>query len=190
MINNDLFNGLFKRYVSFGSLRHQIIKDSSDILRMSKQSIFALHRGELDKAGEMFDTIEKSIADFMKNRKEGVWEGSFRAALEEYLEAKLFYLYLKKEKLDFVPEVPAEFYEEYLGGICDFTGELVRRSVLMVSKGKCDEINDIHDLVENIIENLAKFDLVGKLRVKYDDVKRNLKRIEEILYDVKIRGLI
>ena len=36
-------------------------------------------------------------------------------------------------------------------------------------------------------QQTIEFDLVSHLRQKYDDAKRNLKRMESIMYDISLR---
>jgi predicted translin family RNA/ssDNA-binding protein len=70
-------------------------------------------------------------------------------------------------------------------GICDLTGELTRRAVSLVTKGKGKEVLVIKNFVEDIYGEFLKFDLRnGNLRKKYDSIKWNLKKLEEIMYDL------
>lgn len=190
MINKKLFQQLLVDYATYGNKRHQIIKDSSDALRMSKQAIFSLHRDDLKTADKLLEDIEGILTDIKKHFKQDLslrHEGAFRAALEEYVEAKFFYNVLTGKKLDFLAEKEIT-YEAYLSGICDLTGELVRKAVAKATRGKFDEVEKYRDAVEEIIGELIKFNLTSShLRSKYDDAKRNLKRLEEILYDIKIK---
>ena len=41
--------------------------------------------------------------------------------------------------------------------------------------------------IEKIVDELTKIGFMGKLRQKYDEVERNLKKIENILYDIKLK---
>ncbi|TSC57020.1 MAG: hypothetical protein G01um101418_52 [Parcubacteria group bacterium Gr01-1014_18] len=190
MISKKMFPELLSHYQKYRESRHAVIAESSDILKLAKQSIFALHRNDLALAEKNFDLMDAKIKDINRLSDGEDSEGVFRAALEEYLEAKFFYMYLKGESVELLKSVEVEFFEEYLGAVCDVTGELVRRAVLLVVEGKKDsesEIKNIRAFTENVVAGLLGFDLVGKLRSKFDDAKRNLSRVEEILYDLKIR---
>ncbi|MEK7158149.1 MAG: hypothetical protein AAB733_01055, partial [Patescibacteria group bacterium] len=59
--------------------------------------------------------------------------------------------------------------------------------VLAVTKGRHTEVHKYYASVETIMGELVKMDLTGKLRQKFDDAKRNLKRMEEMLYDLAIK---
>ena len=191
MINLKFFNDLLKKYSSYNAQRHEVIKLSSDALRTSKQVIFSLHRDDHKEAAKLLGLAEASFTKLNKLFEKDAdlkSEGSYLAALEEYVEAKFFNLYLTGKSIDYVDVGFPIGYDEYLSGICDFTGELTRKAVLFAGDGKYEEVMGLKKTVEDIIAELIKFDLVGKMRVKYDEAKRNLKRLEEIVYDLKIRG--
>jgi predicted translin family RNA/ssDNA-binding protein len=75
-----------------------------------------------------------------------------------------------------------------LGGICDTTGELVRRAVNEAARGNLDEVEKIHGIIDQILGELVEFDMTGYLRTKYDQARGNLRKIEQINYEVKLRG--
>ena len=79
-------------------------------------------------------------------------------------------------------------YEGYLSAVCDLTGELVRKAVNQATKRKFKEVEKYRDTVEEIIGELIKLNMNnGHLRSKFDDAKRNLRRLEEMLYDIRIK---
>lgn len=191
MLNKPFFQKLQKEYVDYANSRHEIIKISSDALRMSKQAIFALHRDEQNKAGDLILQVENIFGELNKKFKQDIrlqYEGAYKAAVEEYVEAKLFYQFLKTQKIAVIKEVKVNL-EEYLGGLCDFTGELVRRAVKLVTQKNYEEIKKYAQVTDQIISELIQFDLTKILRNKYDQTIKNLKKLEEILYDLSLRLL-
>lgn len=191
MINLKFFGSLLEKYNLYNSRRHELIKLASDALRTSKQAIFALHRDEAAESLKLLKDAEAvfvKLEEFFKKDSELRAEGSYLAAIEEYVEAKFFYNYLAGQAIDYLDVGFPIGYDEYLSGICDMTGELTRKAVIWAGQGKYKEVVEIRKIVEGLIAELIKFDLVGKLRNKYDDAKRNLKRLEEIVYDLQIRG--
>ncbi|MBT3465387.1 hypothetical protein HN451_10430, partial [archaeon] len=57
--------------------------------------------------------------------------------------------------------------------------------------GKYKDVKKIYEAVVMIYDGFLNFSLRnGELRKKYDSIKWNLKKIEEILYDLKIRDKI
>ena len=56
----------------------------------------------------------------------------------------------------------------------------------MATNRKFKEVEKIKDFVDDIYGEFLKFDLRnGNLRKKYDSVKWNLKKLEEVMYDIK-----
>lgn len=190
MINKKLFDHLREKHDDFNRSRRILIKETSDILSASKQAIFAFHRDDKLGGEKLLKEAEAGLISidkrFVCKNPSLLKEGSLKAAQEEFIEARFFSLVLNKKKLDLVSGVEINF-ESYFGGLCDLTGELVRKSVNLASSGKVREINRLRKTIEEIIKELIKFNLVGQLRVKYDQAKNNLKKIEEICYDIKIR---
>lgn len=189
MINKKFIQKLHKEYQDSNSERRQIISLANVILHDSKRVIFALHRGDLKKAEESLSEIEKV---FKKLEEKFGWtrmyeEGSFKAGVEEYVEAKMFYLLLNGKKLDTIKGLKLS-YESYLGGICDTTGELVRQAVNEAARGNFSEVQKIHDTLNEIMSELVEFDMTGYLRTKYDQARGNLRKIEQVNYEVKLRG--
>jgi predicted translin family RNA/ssDNA-binding protein len=188
MLNKKFFTKLREDYKRSDSERRQIISISNGILHDSKRSIFALQRGETKEAEENFAAIEASLQKMEKsfgfNRNED--EGSYKAAVEEYTEAKMFYYYLSGKKLDKIPEVKLD-YDSYVGGICDFTGELVRYATNQAAAGNFEKVAEVKEAIEMVAGELTDFDLGGYLRTKYDQCRNNLRKIEEMAYEVKLK---
>ena len=95
MINKKFIQQLRKKYLQHEGERRQIISLSNTVLHDSKRVIFSLHRSDMEKAKNKLEEIEKILKNLSKkfgsNRVEQ--EGAYRAATEEYVEAKTFYLY-------------------------------------------------------------------------------------------------
>ncbi|MBU4360572.1 hypothetical protein KKA66_01850 [Patescibacteria group bacterium] len=188
MINKRFIQQLKKDYDRSETERRKIISASNPILHDSKRVIFALHRNDFAKAKKSLAEIEKSLIGLEKsfgfdrlNR-----EGSYKAATEEYVEAKMFYLMLTNKRIDKIKNISLNL-DSYLGGICDLTGELVRRATNLASQNKMNEVASIKKLIEEVLAELVEFDITGYLRTKYDQAKNNLRKIEQINYEIKIR---
>ncbi len=188
MINKKFIQKLKKEYDNWESERRQIISLSNLVLHGSKRVIFALHRGDVKTAAMKLDEVEKLL--YQLEKKFGfiriLAEGAYRAGAEEYVEAKMFLRVMKGDKVDKINKIKVNF-DGYLGGICDLTGELVRRAVNLAAAGRITEVEKIKQAIGDIMAELVEFDLTGYLRTKYDQAKSNLKKIEQIDYEIKIR---
>ncbi len=189
MINQKLFQQLKKDFEFYGEERRKLIAVSNEALTKSKQAIFSFHRDDLKSGNSLLTEVEKIFQDLEKKFKQEPelrYEGAYRAALEEYVEAKFFGRFLEDGKIDFIKgaEIDAD---TYLGGLCDFTGELVRKAVLAATDKKFKKVEELAAGIRDVIGELIKMNLTGYLRTKYDQAKNNLRRVEEVLYDVKMR---
>lgn len=189
MFQSNFFSALHAKYKTFGKKRIELMKLSGDILRFSKQMIFSLHRNDM-AAGKSFlaqsEKLLKKADDLLRDDYHLESEGNYKAATEEFVEAKLFYDFLLKKKINFYEKYKIGT-DEYIGGLADFTGELVRRSILEATKRNDPEVKRIHEVIDLVVMKLSEFHVAGKNRQKFDDAKRNLKKVEEILYDLEIR---
>jgi len=188
MLNKKFINKLKKDYEKQNDERRQIISLSNVILHDSKRIIFSLHREDIKEAEKKFkeveDILKKLVKQFGFTRISE--EGSYKACVEEYVEAKTLYLVMSGKKIDKFPDIKLNF-DSYLGGICDLTGELVRRATNEAAKGNTDEVEKIKKIIGDIMRELVEFNMTGYLRTKYDQARGNLRKIEQISYDISIR---
>lgn len=188
MIDDSDFSKIKERIHSLDRLREQIIIKSRAINRLSKKAIYTLHRNNLDEAKSLIDKarkVIKNIQGITDESPELLTVGAFGACLQEYVEAKSYYAYLTDGVMPTFEDMGVNPYH-YLLGICDLTGELQRRAVHCVIQNRLEEVEKIWEVVSHIYERFLEFDLRnGELRKKSDSIKWNLKRIEEILYDLR-----
>ncbi|KAI9993919.1 hypothetical protein PInf_016441 [Phytophthora infestans] len=141
MLHRQDFIDMNQELHEYDEMREKIIKRSREILKSSKQAIFALHRSDTAEALRMLGDAEKVI-----------------------------------------PEL-----NEYLGGVVDFTGELMRYAVVKATAREVDEVKRCKDMVEAISGELIQFDFRnGPLRRKFDSVKYNLRKLENTLYELSL----
>jgi predicted translin family RNA/ssDNA-binding protein len=187
MLNKKFIQKLKKEHVERNNERRQIISLSNIILHDSKRVIFSLHREDFKKAEESLSQIEKIIVKLDKkfgyNRLKE--EGSYKAGVEEYVEARAFFIVLSGKNLEKFKGIKLS-HESYLGGICDLSGELVRRAVNKAANGEYEEVKKIKKMINEIMSELVEFDMAGYLRTKYDQARGNLRKIEQINYEVNL----
>jgi len=190
MINKKFIAKLKDDYQKHEGERRQIISLSNNVLNDSKRIIFALHRGEIERAGEKFKETENTLAEL--DNKFGhhrlTEEGAYKACVEEYAEAKMFYGILSEGKVNEIKEVKLAL-DSYIGGLCDLTGELLRYAVNQAAAGNYGEVDKYKDIINDIMAELVQFDMAGYLRTKYDQARGNLRKIEQVNYEIKIRKI-
>jgi translin len=189
MLDARHFSETARRLTEYQSGRREALKLANDALAASKRAIFAMHRDDLDSAKRLLSEAEAGFAKVTAMAKERPGldeEGACRAAREEYCEALLYLRWL--ESGDIGP-VGGELVDDetYISGVSDLTGELQRRQVRQATEGKLEDVKKIKDDIEAVIAELLKMDLGGYLRNKFDQAKNNLRRAEDVLYDITLR---
>ena len=171
------------------AVREEVYRMSRDITKESKSVIYTLHRGELQKAGKMLGKVDSAIKSLnAKVRHSTLLRATASPAFQEYAEASALYSFIRGTKLPTAGELGMSA-QDYLCGLSDLTGELARIAVMRASKKDYKTISHIRDLTEEIYGVLIHIDLRnGELRKKADAIKWNLKKIEEIIYDIGIKS--
>ncbi|MFA5184434.1 MAG: hypothetical protein WC456_02795 [Patescibacteria group bacterium] len=189
MIEKKFLDQLQKDYRANEGERRQIISAANAILFEAKKTIFALQRQDLKLAATKIAETENALKN-LENRfgaERLHREGAYKAAAEEYLEGKTFYLTIKNKEITATPDLNLD-YEAYLGGICDLIGELVRYATNQAAAGKFNEVAKIKKTAAEIMAQLVDFDLTGYLRTKYDQARGHLRKLEQMAYEIKLHG--
>jgi predicted translin family RNA/ssDNA-binding protein len=184
-----LFSQMSKRYSEREDARRELIRRSNEALSKSKRAIFALHRDDFRSAEKLLteaDALFQKTEARFKKIPDLEHEGSYRAGLEEYAEALLFASYLETGKLGKINDRVME-PSIYLAGLSDTTGEIVRYAMRQATCGNTKAVEESREVVAMVIESLLDMDLTGYLRTKFDQAKKNLRRLEEMAYDLSLR---
>ena len=191
MLDERFFDSLKKAASEYQSARQEVIRAADDTRNASKRAIFAMHRDDLVKADELLAAAVEGLARIGATAQtvpQMLDEGSYRSALEEYVEARLYRDYLENKPVTRVEIAGAAVpYDVYLGGLSDLVGELQRRQVKLATAGDLDGIKAIRDTMEEIIGVMLEMDLTGYLRNKFDQAKNSFRRAEEVLYELSVR---
>ena len=184
------FTQLQEAIKAYDTAREDLIKKSRDILKLSKQIIYAVHRGEMNTAKALVGAIEKERAELKEIAEHDpkmAYEGSYKISEQEYVEAILYYNFVAKGKLIDCDVLP----EHFILGLADLPGELVRKAVFLAGKGDVGAVLKIKDEVDSIYGELLKFDFRdNEIRRKVDAVKYDLRKLEDLVLDLKLKGKI
>ena len=187
MIDKKDFEKIRLNLEKYDSKREELIKKARDVLKLSKLLIYSVHRGDLKEAARIEAQVrkEKENLDKIASPLAGlIYEGSYSEAIQEFVEALSYYAFVVDRKIPTALSLKVA-EEDYLMGICDLTGELSRKAVTIAHKD-VKEVGVIKNLVEEIFGEFLKFNLRnGELRKKFDSIKWNLNKLEEIMYDIK-----
>lgn len=190
MLNKKFWQGVFKKQGDFDVARRKIIGESAIAQHLAKQAIFALQRDNKKEAQEkltestaMLVSLDKRFGKDFRLRMEGAW----KAAVEEYTEAKLYSDFYHGKSIGEIKEFNVEA-DEFIGALSDVSGEIVRSMVIWTTKKEIEKVKKAAEAISEIIHELMQYNYGGYLRTKFDQAKKNLNKAEEILYDLSIRN--
>ena len=175
--------------MEFDASRFKIIREASEALQCAKKTIFALQREnlaeaekKLKEAADILKSLDKRFGKDFRLRMEGSW----KAGVEEFCEAKMFMDFYKGQKIEGTKDFHIE-PDEYLGGLSDVTGEIVRMMIIWTTKKEFEKVTLANEAVHDIVHELMEFNFGGYLRTKFDQSKNSLRKAEEIVYDISLR---
>ena len=204
------------------SLREKLIKKCRDGQKMAKQAIYALHRNDYKKSESLIKDCENCIINELLpivEEEPPLRYGSFAAVIEEYAEAKLFYVWLlgkptttstadDKNNMDIESEsspktttggakgillLPHEFEpiqlqpEDYLGGVCDLTGEIGRYAVQCGTARDYDGVSlclESNSIILKSIQLLERSP--SSINKKMDQLRKSVQKIERMTYEMSL----
>lgn len=184
MLNKQEFKNIVKELEAYEKNRESLIQLSRAIIQLSKQIIYSVHRNDLKNASKLIKEIKAKVR---KLPKENFDAGIINVAKYEYVEAICFYEFVKNNRIP-TKKVLGIDVDSYLLGLADLTGELVREAVNESIKKNFRFVIKIKDLLDEIYGEFLKFDLRNsELRQKYDSIKWNLKKVEDLVHENSVR---
>src|SRR3989344_1097915 len=181
MLDKKEFEDIRKDLKVYEGKREELIRNSRDIIRLSKLAIYSCQRNDLKEAENALKQIKILIKKIPKEYYDTDIE---TVAIQEYVEAACFYEYMTSKKIPSRKSLGVEA-EHYLLGLCDLTGELVRQAINDVINKRTERAMEIRELVTEIYGEFLKLNLRnGELRKKADSIKWNLKKLEEVALDI------
>ena len=185
MIDKTDFALMREDMEGFDAAREESITTSREIIKLSKRIIYATLRDDLAEAEKILPQIRNKVKKLKSLRN--IEEGHYRTALQEYVEAECFNSLVTKKKLPRGKELKVGS-EHYLLGICDLSGELVRRAINSAIKKNYDEAVWIRKFLEELYGEMLKFDFRnGDLRRKFDGIKYDLQKLDDLIFDIELR---
>jgi len=194
--------------------RERIIKVSRDITRASKKTISLLQRAtnksaraellrqgrhELRTIHKLIETVQKDLpdpADYF------IHSGAYSPGVQEFVEACTFWHFISVGSLVSKAALEDEIQTsnsglrfpisnaDYLLGVCDLTGELMRFATNCISTGDRKEtdvvllfLRQLHAQFQAMESSALSWDFHKKLDVMLD----SLKKVETVCYKVEIR---
>jgi predicted translin family RNA/ssDNA-binding protein len=187
-LDKKALTSVVRSYRSMTARRRELQQISSDILGAAKRAIFAIQRGtgkdaegNLKNARALLVRGKKVVGTDRRLLSEGAW----RAALEEFSEAAMYFDAMYAQSVG-IPKEIADDPDVVIGALSDMTGECTRSCVLAATRRDYAEVRRLSDLVRQGVAILLELDLTGQLRQKFDQAKQNLRKVEEIEFDLSL----
>ncbi|KAE9597935.1 hypothetical protein Lal_00029604 [Lupinus albus] len=197
--------------------RERVVKASRDITMNSKKVIFQVHRLSKYNKDEVLEKAEKDLAavtdqyisrlvrelqgtDFWKLRR------AYSPGIQEYVEAATFCNFCKSGTLLKLDEINNTFLPlsdpsieplqinilDYLLGIADLTGELMRLAIGRISDGELEFAEKICRFARDIYRELTlvvpHMDASSDMKTKMDTMLQSVMKIENACFSVRVRG--
>ncbi|XP_052187541.1 uncharacterized protein LOC127798197 [Diospyros lotus] len=197
--------------------RERIVKASRDITMNSKKVIFQVHRISKHNQEEVLEKAEKDLAavtnqyvarlvkelggtDFWKLRR------AYSPGVQEYVEAATLYKFCKTGNLLNLDEINAVLLPlsdhsqeplqinvlDYILGLADLTGELMRLAIGRISDGEIEFAKKICRFVREIHRELILLapimDDSYDMKTKMDTMLQSVIKIENACFSVHVRG--
>eukprot|EP00271_Cylindrocystis_brebissonii_P017804 TRINITY_DN4775_c0_g1_i1.p1 TRINITY_DN4775_c0_g1~~TRINITY_DN4775_c0_g1_i1.p1 ORF type:complete len:250 (-),score=56.88 TRINITY_DN4775_c0_g1_i1:565-1314(-) len=197
--------------------RERIIKASRDVTIHSKRVIFQLHRANpmtlssiLANAADDLRTVrtahisriaqELQGGDYWRHRK------AYTIGIQEYVEAATFLHYLKERSLMSLSQINESFasledaagkpfrasLEDYLLGVLDLTGELMRLAIGGVASGQRQVAGEVRLFLQELYACFCTLprstDISRDMGKKLEVMLQSLVKVEAASYTLHVRG--
>lgn len=153
--------------------------------------IYAIRRKEYDKAKSYLDDIEKmraEIYDLIKDNLKLASVNIVSTADQEYVEALALYYFVTKGEIPRAEEIGVSV-QEYVAGVMDSAGEMLRLATDYLIEGKIEEAEKIRDAIEKIYVFMLHVNPRDyELRRKIDYVSNVLNKLQEFIFYKKVLG--
>jgi len=194
-------------------LRERLIKKCRDGQKAAKQSIYALHRGDRAKAEQLLQQCKTSIQEQLLpivQEEPPLRAGSFANVVEEYVEAKLFAVWLHGDSpmeqdsndssssssnkpscvfltpQDFAKDLMPLEPDEYVGGLCDLTGEIGRYAVKCGTERDVESVKLCLQANSNIAKAIEMMERTPGYNKKVGAVWQSINKLERMLYEMSL----
>ncbi|MBU0614787.1 MAG: hypothetical protein KJ601_01735 [Nanoarchaeota archaeon] len=168
--------------------REKQIPISREIVRLSKKIIYSIHRNEnTDTKLKEIKILLKKLITISKASPKLLYSGPVKIAIQEYVEAVAFDHFVENQKLIAYSE---EFLDEeyYLMGLCDLSGELVRKAIQEGINKNTKLVIKIREVIDELYYKILELDLRnGELRKKSDGIKYDLKKLDDLAFNLSLK---
>jgi translin len=180
--------------------KNQIREETHESMRkatsLSKQAILLIHQKRFDDAEKMVANAKEKIASLQTQAKqypEIIYGGMLSAAFQEYSEANIFFVLIRKERFVTPAEINVPSVD-YVLGLADVIGEYRRLALDNLREGDVEKGEKCLQIMDQIFIQLLALDeaymLVPGLRHKSDIARRIIESTRgDITLEVRRKSL-
>jgi len=176
---DDIAERIHQSFEDRTAQRDRLLSQARSLTRHCANAIRAVHRSENDLAEQNLAEAKK-LADMLRaiqaDYPDLFFAGYSQDALKEFAEATIVYALLNEEQLPTPEELDIEF-ATYLQGLAEAVGELRRRCLDALLKGRSSEAERLMVLMDDIYAALVTMDypdaITGGLR-RLTDIARSI----------------
>lgn len=195
--------------------RERLVKASRDVTIHSKKVIFQLHRAVpanreavLGQASLDLEWVRENyivkIAEELQGEDYWRFRQAYTNGMQEYIEAATFFFYCVKGELLSLEELNSSLsilkdaggnsfeacLEDYLLGVADLTGELMRLAVSSVAGGQREVATSVRDFLQLLHMAFCRLEKNGgrEMSKKLSVMHQSLMKVEKATYMVHVRG--
>jgi translin len=173
---------IVENFSAKNAARERALAASRTLIRMSANSIRAVHRGEFEAAGAILDearAIRDDAVAALQDHLDIYHAGFLHDAQKEYAEARTTLALLSGNVIP-TPEAIGVEYAAYLNGIAEAVGEMRRMILDRLRRGQFDGCEQILQSMDDIYSVLVTIDfpdaMTGGLRRTTDQTRGILER--------------
>jgi predicted translin family RNA/ssDNA-binding protein len=183
----DEFADIKRELEASDKKREEMIAKSREIVKQSKTAIYALQRGDSKTAASVIAVMKKGVAELKPYSENSAFSGTIKPAIQEYVEAACFNEFVLTGKMLPRKELGISA-EHYVAGLCDLSGEIVRKAINAAINDDTALVLSAKKFVETLYYGLLQLDLRnGELRKKFDGIKYDLKKLEDVVLSLKLQ---
>jgi translin len=189
MLDKKYFQAVRQELLNYATKRREVIKFAGDAQFLAKKTIFSLQGGNKKEAKISLSEAKKILMELSKKYKATADlfdEGSFKAALEEYVEAELFFSFVENKIITKAKDLKIDS-DIYIGGLCDVPGEILRFAIKSATERNLAEVKRCYSAAEEIINEMVDMNLTGYNRQKFDQAKQALNKLQQVVYEVSLK---
>ena len=174
---------LYEELRQYERVKDEVVQTSIKASRLSKAVVYSVIRKDFDSAERALRELEDVVTKLKKMLNEWpMFHGNAATGLQEYVEARSLYLFVKEGRLPNKEELGVDVYT-YLMGVADVAGELGRSATEELLRKNVEAARRLKEAVERLyLDLLALEPRDFELRKKVDYVGSQANWMSEKLF--------